>query len=162
MDCPCARSACNCDWLYRIARALGSGGGGHVAASSKNPWLADLVGERVSLPARDSQGFKIGIGGNSFLVAMSCSSCSYTPDGLFAAGIRPVILVVPEPLRLVPKELLGKPDRILVVSDPGAKHVPLRMLNNAPQAAKISQQGEILTVPKQDQSLSSFLRSEDK
>lgn len=124
-----------------------------------SPWVDNLVGRRIQFPRKDSQGFLVPESSRLFLVTLGCTFCSVHAGidrVLEKASYKPVILVVNDELRHVPKELLNRPGEFLIICDKAGKCAPLDMLNFPPQAAVVSD-GRIISAPSEGVSLAEFL-----
>ena len=131
-----------------------------VAGQPYNHWLADLDGTRVSVPARDSQGFRVPKGRLIYAVTLDCASCSVRQgilDSIRSARRKPVLVVTTSRLSEVPAEYRSRPDDFLVLCDPLGKSLPSRLLDKAPQAMLLDGRGVVVKSPGQGQKLAEFL-----
>lgn len=131
-----------------------------VAVKIGSFWDKELIGQRVSLPEKDSQGFFIPRGKSCLLVSLSCTTCS-SPDQLrtkfLSASGFPLVIVIPAVTPSLRKAFGDDPDHFLLVESSDGQVVPSSMLRNAPQCALVNAIGEIVLVPELHEEMSQFL-----
>lgn len=129
-----------------------------------SPWIQGLLGQRVRLPDNDAQGFSIPHK-KQFAISFNCSSCGSKSDlrkALRIAYIKPVLVFVTGDLRELSREWFDDSEEVLLIQDTYAKFAPREMLEKAPQAILIDENGRICAVPKPFESIASFLSSGGK
>jgi hypothetical protein len=135
-----------------------------VVIQKLSPWRQTLMGETISLPSADEQGFAISRETSHIVYSMPCSSCSKLEDidkYLIQSVKKPFILIFVGEWEEVPALFKNRPNDYLILCDKEANYAPKDFLSHAPQIARINSEGIITEVPKENEELSEFLKRGD-
>lgn len=126
--------------------------------SHSHVWNASVVGESLLLPTEDAQGYRRPKDRSMLVLVDACSQCSDWLANTMAAAPKPLAVLTTAKLEFVPNYLKGRPDEVLVYSDPSARLLPKAVYDSAPQMYIVSEDGLIVDSPKKGEASDAFVK----
>jgi hypothetical protein len=109
-----------------------------------------LLGETLTVPSRDIQGFAFPMADRRLVLAVPCSSCSWRSiryADLRECRLRPLVLLVDQRSEDIPNDFKGHPSDVLVLNKwKGSDRLMNSMWQFAPIAFEIDAEGKIYRV----------------
>lgn len=126
--------------------------------SHSHVWNASVVGKNLLLPAVDAQGYRRPKDRSMLVLVDACSQCSDWLANTVAAAPKPLAVLTTAKLDFVPTYLKGRPDEVLVYSDPSARLLPKDIYDSAPQMYAVSKDDLIVDSPKKGEASDAFVK----
>lgn len=126
--------------------------------SHSHVWNASVVGKSLILPAKDAQGYHTPEGSSLLVLVDACSQCSDWLAKTVAEAPKPLAVLTTAKLEFVPNYLKGRPDEVLVYSDPSARLLPKDIYDSAPQMYAVSKDDLIVDSPKKGEASDAFVK----